>query len=100
MEDGIYKADQVQLIEAVYGGDAVTVTYQTPMETLYYSPGVLVRQAGDDVLISPVRCHIKKTCAVDIKADVQGAAATIEIARATGNIYWYDGESRKPLKPE
>nr|WP_086937863.1 hypothetical protein [Thaumasiovibrio occultus] len=61
----IYAKSGVTIDDCVIEGNRVTITYTPMMETLYYSPGIEYQVMDERVILSVVRCPIKKECAVD-----------------------------------
>lgn len=98
MEGDIYAIDQVQVKGAREDGGTTVVGYQALMESLYFSPGVRVQVQGDDLLLAAVRCHIEKTCEVDVKASMEGAVSHVTVDSPKGRIYLYDGENTKVVE--
>lgn len=98
MDGDIYAVDKIQHKGAREVGSSTVVSYQTLMETLYFSPGVRVQVQGDDLLLAAVRCHIKNTCEVDVKATMEGPVSRVTVDSPNGRIYWYDGENKMTIE--
>lgn len=97
VDGDIYAIDKIQVKEARKVAGSTIVSYQAPMESLWFSPGVRMQSQGDDLLLTAVRCHIEKTCKVDVKATMEGPVSRVTVDSPKGRIYWYDGTNRKPL---
>lgn len=98
MDMDIYTIDKIEMKDAREVGNKTIVSYETFMESLYFSPGVRVQAQGDDLLLSAVRCQIKKSCDVDAKAVVEGAVSRVSVESPKGRIYWSDGKSKKAIE--
>lgn len=95
MNGEIYTLDQIAMSETREENGRTLLLYQPLMETLYFSPGVRIRTSGDDILLTAVRCHIKKQCEVDAKATTDAAVNQISLPTPKGSIYWEDGNTKR-----
>lgn len=93
-----YKIQEVDVQDVRQEEDSTVIVYQTPMESLYFSPGVRVERRGDDILLTAVRCHIKKNCDVDVEATVKDASSQVSVPSPKGSLYWFDGDQTKLVK--
>lgn len=75
----IYPISDVNNVKYEMSQSQLELEYQTPLETLYYSPGINYILSNDGELeIEVVRCGIKEECDVAAKAE-QGDVNTVVI---------------------
>lgn len=75
----VYPISDVKNVKYEIGQSQLELEYQTPLETLYYSPGINYILSNDGELeIEVVRCGIKEECDVAAKAE-QGDVNTVII---------------------
>lgn len=75
----VYPISDVNNVKYEMSQSQIELEYQTPLETLYYSPGINYILSNDGELeIEVVRCGIKEECDVAAKAE-QGDVNTVVI---------------------
>jgi len=63
-----YNSDKITIVSVEQNANKVKVSYRTIMETLYFCPGVLVKETAKNISVVFVRCGIKDECPVTLKA--------------------------------
>jgi len=56
---------------------ALKLKYKVLMESLYFSPGINLREEGGKVYLDIVRCRIDDKCAVDFDAEYDDEGASL-----------------------
>lgn len=75
----VYPTSDVNNVKYEISQSQLELQYQTPLETLYYSPGINYTLSNDGQMeIEVVRCGIKEECNVAVKAE-QGDVNTVVI---------------------
>ncbi|ACV25899.1 hypothetical protein [Kangiella koreensis] len=97
----VYTVSDVNNVKYEISQSQLELQYQTPLETLYYSPGINYRLSADGKLeLQIVRCGIKEKCEVAAKAQ-QGEMnrVVIELPKTVKleKIYLTDGEKEVSL---
>jgi len=70
-----YQEDQIQAVYIKEMADGRSILTVMPMlETLYFCPGVIIREEDDAMLVGLVRCRINTKCPVDIVATPDSAS--------------------------
>jgi hypothetical protein len=75
-----YEPDSVVVDKPIVDTNGnLSFSYGVTLETLYASPGLLVRMDGSDIRVSVVRCWIDRDCNVDVASDVVGRRYAVRI---------------------
>lgn len=81
-----YSVEDVSVLEYTMEGQELTLTYQTPLESLYFSPGVKVKRESEGVVLNVVRCGIKEKCEVDSAAKFNDGRYTANVSVPEGTL--------------
>ncbi len=63
-----YEPEQLDNVSLFAASLGYVLTYRTPLESLYFSPGVKLIHKVDNTYIEVVRCRIDQECVVDFKS--------------------------------
>lgn len=75
-----YRLDQISMLTAAKrGADRLEISYRPLSESLYFSPGISLRQRADHLEVMFVRCPIKDKCAVSHAAQ-RGAEGVLSVS--------------------
>ena len=75
--------------------NTLEITYRTKLETLYYSPGIIVKHDNNDLILTFVRCSINDACKVDIKSTIKDGNNHILLEIPRGNIFLNKEKTKK-----
>lgn len=80
-----YNAHEITLASATIEAESLNISYRTPLESLYFSPGIKVETVAGNTTLTIVRCNINSQCDTDVKAALnQGVySATVTMANAS-----------------
>ncbi|MCW8858005.1 MAG: hypothetical protein OQJ95_11625 [Kangiella sp.] len=97
----VYPVSDVKNVKYEMRQNQLELEYQTPLETLYYSPGINYNLSADGKLeLQIIRCGIEDDCQVAVKAQ-QGEVnkVLIELPKAieAGKVYFTDSEKKVSL---
>lgn len=98
----VYKSDQINFINIdAIDKKTVRITYSPMLETLYFSPGLNVKEASDMIQLSFIRCPIKEKCKVThiIQPNSNGNYI-IEVEHNEKPIYMSFDKERVKLFPQ
>lgn len=74
-----YRADEVVIHAEGFTDSGIQLWFETPPETLYYCPGVLLEYNGPEVQFWFVRSHINQSPKVDAKTEYRDKKAYVVI---------------------
>lgn len=98
----LYSIDQITdvLVEEPLSGKRL-IRYRPLLESAYYSPGASVVFSNNEIRVGVVRCRIKSTCEVTVKASKdENGLSTIEIDHLNvGKIYLIDDQNSEQIYP-
>jgi hypothetical protein len=63
-----YEPEQLSDISLSVTSRGYLLTYRTPLESIYFSPGIKLIEKEGSTYIEVVRCQIDHECAVDLKS--------------------------------
>lgn len=76
----------------------LTLRYRVPLETLYSSPGLLVRRSDGGIHLQVVRCRLEATCRVDTESKLVSSVHVVALANTGGTrIFIEDEETSLPV---
>jgi hypothetical protein len=74
-----YRLDQINMLTAAQrGADRLEISYRPLSESLYFSPGISLREHSDHLEVMFVRCPIKDKCSVSHAAQ-SGADGVLSV---------------------
>lgn len=89
-----YNAQEITVESAKVEAGSLNISYRTPLESLYFSPGIKVETVAGNTTLTIVRCNINSQCDTDVKAALnQGVySATVTMANASdlNNVFIAD----------
>ncbi|VAW67937.1 hypothetical protein MNBD_GAMMA10-2874 [hydrothermal vent metagenome] len=62
-------SNQITMVSVERIDKGLKISYRPMLETLYYCPGIKINETPQNIEISFVRCDIKNTCPVTLKAN-------------------------------
>lgn len=97
-----YTAEQITAIDVTsVDASSVEITYAPILETAYYSPGAVVSESDDGLLIAFVRCPIKGECETTHDAAIgEGQSYKVVIEHNGKPIVMGPEGSKKQLFPK
>jgi hypothetical protein len=67
----VYQENQINELSIVKASsESLHVTVTPILESVYACPGITLDENDNEIKISFIRCHIDKSCQVDLKADL------------------------------
>jgi len=82
-----YDPTQVVIEEARLDCDGkLTLRCQVLLETMYWSPGILVRRGNQELHVEVVRCSIYRKCTADAPSSFVDARHSVELSGMSGVV--------------
>lgn len=95
----VYAPVEVHVEEATIDPSGMLMLrYRVPLETLYDSPGLLVRRSDGQMHLQVVRCPVEATCRVDTESNLVSGVHVVTLANAAGiRVFIQDGTTSLPV---
>jgi hypothetical protein len=98
-EKDYYKLSKIKDLNIDSNESKIKLSYRLPLDTLYYSPGILIHKYEGKSLIHIVKCSIKEKCKVDIaSASKEGMTKVIIPKSDKEECSLSDGKKTKALE--
>lgn len=97
-----YNAHEITLASATIEAGTLNISYRTPLESLYFSPGIKVETVAGNTTLTIVRCNINSQCDIDAEATIsQGiysAAVTLTNSADLAKVFVANGDGSISLQ--
>ena len=97
----VYPVSDISNVKYEISQDGLELQYQTPLETLYYSPGINYNLSAEGKLeLKVIRCGIEDDCQVTVRAqqgDVNKVLIELPKAIEVRKVFFTDGEKEVSL---
>ncbi|WP_293269038.1 hypothetical protein [Neptunomonas sp.] len=94
-----YTSEKLEEISYALEGESVNLTYRVLLESMYFSPGVNIREEENKTYLDIVRCKVAGTCDVQYVShfNEDGSQSVTIKAPIDPSAVWVEGENGNKL---